>query len=311
VILTVTANPMIEHTVGVDVNRVGGRHRVRAPLAQVTGKGLNVSRALVALGCPNAAVVAAEGALAPVLSRMLGDEGIEHRLAATGSCVRAGFAVVDAAGVATTYYGKGEAGAEELERGLLEAVGAAVEELRPRAAVLAGSLPEGAGTDLYASLARALRRAGVPVVLDAVGPALVAAMSEGAEVVKVNREEFRATFGRAPRSEGDYAAALRDLRDTHGARVAAVTAGSGAAFFLVGDTVYRAIPPEVHVRNTVGSGDSLLAGWLAARYEGLASDEAVRTAMAAGAANAEQLAVAAVDAGRVRELTPKVVLTEV
>ena len=310
-ILTVTANSMIEWTVGVEVHRVGGRHRVPSPLAQVTGKGINVSRALVALGCPTTAVVAGGGPMAPWASQLLQEEAIVHRLVPAADYMRAGFAVVDAAGTVTSYYARGEADEDRLAASLIEATREAAEELRPSAAVLAGSLPEGAGTDLYASLARTLREAGVRVVLDAVGPALVAALAEGAAVVKVNREEFVATFGRSPGSEGEYAAALRDLRDSHGAEVAAVTAGSGAAFFLVDDKVFRAIPPEVVARNTTGSGDSLLAGWLAARYEGLASDEAVRTAMAAGAANAEQLAVAAVDRGRVRELTPKVVLTEV
>ncbi len=302
-VVTLTPNPMWETTFPVPAIGSTGSQRLNAGVRQLTGKGINVVRALANLGHDG-------------LGLLPGDDktprhatDVNYEVINLGITPRVGFVLVDPEGANNTYYEKGPTWTTDQADALVDQIKERVQQLQPDTVVLAGSLPPGLPTNIYERIAQALRPSVACLVLDAVGPALESALSARPDLVKVNRTEFIATFGKSPSSEDEYANALLDLSRNHGVSACAVTAGSGAAFFCLDGRIFRAIPAEIEVRNSVGSGDSLLAGWLANRdadHESL-----IRAAVGAGCANAEQLGVAVFEKERAEALAAQVLVTEI
>jgi len=290
------------------MHQSGINQRVESPIRQVTGKGMNVSRALEGLGVASTAILPCDDFAWGFVGPIVAEEPFDAIQVPGPPGFRAGFVVVTPKGQSTAYYEDGLPWSPEMASGFVLSIEKAVRNLTPEMVVLAGSLPPGTPVDLYAQICAICRKAGVPVALDAVGPALTLALQEGALLAKVNLEEFTETFGRTPVHDHEFVEALNDLRNRYGVEACAVTAGSGAAFFAFEEATYRAVPPEVPVRNPVGSGDSLLAGWLLAHKQGLEPEASVRMAMAAGTANAEKLTVAVLESSRVQELQDQVMI---
>jgi 1-phosphofructokinase len=149
-------------------------------------------------------------------------------------------------------------------------------------------LPERFPPDTYARLIRLFQEAGKITVLDTSGPALAGGLAAGPSVIKPNRQELEACLGRALRSDHDLAAELRKLSAT--LELVVVSDGPNGAYFAGRGKILHAGSPPVTVKDTTGSGDSLL-GQLCADYFGdgrreLTAAIAAR-AVAAGAAAAE------------------------
>jgi 1-phosphofructokinase len=146
--------------------------------------------------------------------------------------------------------------------------------------VASGSLAPGTPDDLYARLTDAVRHVGVRVAVDTSGPALERVLAAGPDVLKPNEEELSEVTGSVPETLGDVVLAANELRSSGVGTVLVSLGPSGAV--LVGDG--RAFHAESRVivpRSTVGAGDALLAGFLAAGGDG---PEALAEGVAWGAA---------------------------
>ena len=162
--------------------------------------------------------------------------------------------------------------------------------------VLTGSLPTGTPTTFYRTL---LEQTPCPVVLDARGPELLAALSCKPRVVKPNREELAMTVGRALPEHADVLAAMRELIE-QGAQGVVVTHGKAAIWVMEGPDSWELTPPVVlPVVNPIGCGDCLAAGiaWGLARGESLV--DAVRLGIAAASDNVTQLLPARLSGERI------------
>ncbi len=152
--------------------------------------------------------------------------------------------------------------------------------------VLTGSLPKGTPPTFYRDL---LKQTGCPVVLDARGPELLAALEHKPRVVKPNREELALTVGRPLPDRAAVLAAMRELIE-RGAQSVIVTEGKNAVCVMERDQVWELTPPMVTpIVNPIGCGDCFAAGvaWGLARGDVLV--DAVRLGMAAAADNITQL----------------------
>lgn len=147
---------------------------------------------------------------------------------------------------------------------------------------ISGSAPPGVPDDFHASLIRKLRRRAIRVLVDVSGSALIQAWEVSPWAVAPNLEEYAAAFGRA-----DAINAARHLATR--AEHVLLTLGGEGALYARGTHIIRVHPPVIDVVNPVASGDAFVAGWLAAMGEGKAPLEAVRLAVACGAANASYL----------------------
>jgi 1-phosphofructokinase len=277
-VVTVTANPAVDHTVWVPGFRAGEVNRVVAEDTSPGGKGVNVAAFLAALGVP----VAATGLLgtrnAGLFHAFFEATGIGHCFVPVPGATRTGIKVVDDEGGTTTDLNFPGFTVTATQLGALEDVVAGL--ARPgRWFVFAGSLPPGAPAGLFRRLAEAVRGRGGRVAVDSSGPALAEAVAAGPDLLKPNRRELEELAGRALGDLGDVAAAARAL----GAPAVAVSMGADGALFARGHEVVFAHAPAVQVASTVGAGDAMVAGLVCAERRGLTLAEAAALATACSA----------------------------
>ncbi|PRY02247.1 1-phosphofructokinase [Allonocardiopsis opalescens] len=278
-IVTLTANPSLDRTVEVAELRPGTVMRAVARQVHPGGKGLNVTRALAAHGIDSRAVLPVGGPEGAHLTALLDGRGVRLEPVAIRESIRCNITVAEPDGTTTKFNEPGPelSGAELdrlVERTLACAAGAAW-------VVAAGSLPPGAPDGFYGGLVRrlaALPRP-VPVAVDTSGPALLEAAGAGPSLLKPNREELETAAGRPLATLGDVVKAAEELR-ARGVGAVLASLGSDGAVLVGADGVWHAEAPARR-RSSVGAGDALLAGFLAA---GAAGAAALAAAVAWGAA---------------------------
>jgi 1-phosphofructokinase family hexose kinase len=307
VILTVTLNAAIDRTVAVPNFRLGRRHRAVESRTVAGGKGVNVARALTLLGRPVIASGFVGGPTGTQVLEQLGEESVLTDFIRIAAESRINLAVIDpTSGEQTEINERGPAvSAEEVKR-LLDRI--AYLAGGAKLCVLAGSVPPGAGDDIYARLVSDLHRRGVPVVLDAEGAAMLAGVRAGASMITPNEREAEELVGQEFADRNDLAQGLLDLVRL-GATEAAVTRPEGC-LAAVGEGSSRRLL-EVHTEplepvSTVGSGDAFLAGYVAARYDGRSPEECLAYGVACGAESTQHFGAGTVDRNQVERLLGEV-----
>jgi 1-phosphofructokinase/tagatose 6-phosphate kinase len=157
--------------------------------------------------------------------------------------------------------------------------------------IFAGSLPRGVEPSFYGEAIRELNRRGVMTVLDAEGEPLRYGTHAEPFLVTPNEREAEGLVGQEFHDDDDFLAGLDSIAEL-GARNVLITRESGCWALLRSEREprrYRALAPRVDPVSAVGSGDVLLAGFVAARLEQRTDEEALRSAVAAGAASTLEL----------------------
>src|SRR5689334_17845070 len=209
-ILTVTLNAAIDRTLAVPNFHVGRRHRAVEQTAVAGGKGVNVARALKALGRPVLATGTSGGGTGARILALLDDEGIANDFVRIQEESRMSTAVVDPTdGVTTEINERGPALSNSerervVERILYLAQGAQI-------VVLCGSLPRSVPVELYGQLVEALRRLGVTTVLDTEGEPLRLGTRCGPDLVTPNLTEAEELVGHEFTDEEDRLNGVRDI----------------------------------------------------------------------------------------------------
>jgi 1-phosphofructokinase family hexose kinase len=286
VIVTVTLNAAIDRTLTVPNFQLGHRHRASQGLTLAGGKGINVARALKRLDVPVVATGLAGGRTGTRIVEELTSEAILNDFVRIADESRTSSAVVDP--TAGTYTEINEWGPhvepEELAM-LLEKI-----SYLARGAdmvVFAGTLPRGVEDSFYAEAIRDLNRRNVPAVLDSEGPPLRLGVEAEAFLVTPNQREAEGLVGQEFGDDEDYTMALDRIADM-GARNVLITSDTRSFGLFRVDrkrTSFRADAPNVEPVSAVGSGDVLLAAFLAARLAEKPLEVALRAAVAAGAAS--------------------------
>ena len=279
-IITVTLNPSLDRTIELERLAQGQVQRVTAARLDPGGKGVNVARALLANGVPTRAVVPVAGIEGDQLVGLLKQEGVDVEVVPVLGHTRSNITIAEADGTVTKL---NEPGAPLCADDLEALAGRVLEAASPGSwVVLSGSLPPGLRAQAYATLTYRFVAAGLRVVVDTSGPAFLAAVAVGPELVKPNAEELAEAVGRPLRSRSAVVAAARELQD-RGARTVLVSLGAAGAILVDEDVVVGESPVD-EPRSTVGAGDAFLAGFLAAQYYGASRREAFAQALAWGAA---------------------------
>jgi 1-phosphofructokinase family hexose kinase len=307
VILTVTLNAAIDRTVAVPNFRLARRHRAVESRTVAGGKGINVARALTRLGRPVIAAGFVGGPTGTRVLEQLREESVLTDFTRIAAETRINLAVIDpTSGDQTEINERGPAVSPEEVKRLFERIGYL--SSGAKICVLAGSLPPGAGDDLYARLIADLSRRGVAVVLDAEGEAMMEGVRAGASMVTPNEREAEELVGQEFSDRGDLAAGLNELVRL-GAVEAAITRPEGCVA-AVGEGAERRLL-EVHTEplepvSTVGSGDAFLAGYVAARYEGRSAEDCLAYGVACGAESTQHFGAGTVDRNQVERLLGEV-----
>jgi 1-phosphofructokinase family hexose kinase len=306
-IVTVTLNAAIDKTLAVPNFRLGRRHRAVEQAAMAGGKGVNVARALRALGQPVIATGVAGGPTGTRIVEHLTEEGILNDFVRIREESRTSTAVVDpTSGEQTEINEHGPHVSEQelelfIDKLLYLAKGAAV-------CVFAGSLPRGVDAGLYGRLIEEMRRLGVTTVLDSEGEPLLIATRKGPDVVSPNEIEAEGLVGHEFSDEEDRRRALGEMVEM-GAREGIMTLADGCLAVL-GDggerRLYRATLEPLEPVSSVGSGDAFLAGFVAARYGDRDTEDCLRFAVACGAESTQHFGAGVVEQREVERLLPEV-----
>ena len=313
-IVTVTLNAALDRTLTVPSFQRGHRHRASQVLTLAGGKGINVARALKRLDVPVVATGLAGGRTGTRIVEELTAEAILNDFVRISAESRTSTAVVDP--TSGTYTEINEWG-PEVTPGELELLMEKLQYLSRGAdfVVLAGSLPRKVPTSFYADAIRDLARRDVRVVLDSEGEAMQTSVDAAPYLVSPNQDEAEQLVGQELETDDDFLMALDAIAEM-GPRNVVITLENGCfALLRHGRKTrrVRAFAPHVEPVSRVGSGDVLLAQFLAGIVEERSPDDAIRLAVAAGAASVRelgagrfdvQMASAMVDAVDVAELQP-------
>jgi 1-phosphofructokinase len=260
-IVTLTANPSVDRTIEVDELRPGTVIRARASRVDAGGKGVNVARALAAHGHKAKAVLPSGGAEGTQLEALLAGSGLDLLTVRIAGSIRANVTVVAADGTTTKLNEPGPV----LSRDELETLAATLSEAAVLAGwvVLSGSLSPGAPADWYAGLIRRLRGSGPRVAIDSSGPPLAEAIAARPDLVKPNREELAELTGRPIDTIAEVVGAA-GLLTARGVGAVLTSLGPAGAVLVGGNVAWHATAAATEPRSTVGAGDAMLAGYLAA-----------------------------------------------
>ncbi len=289
-IVTVTMNAAIDRTLTVPNFQRGQRHRASDGLTLAGGKGINIARALKRLGVPVVATGLAGGQTGTRIVEALTAEAILNDFVRIEGESRTSTAIVDPTGGSYTEVNEWgpHVDADELET-LLEKL-----TYLSRGAdyvIFAGSLPRGIEDGFYAEAIRELNRRGVLTVLDCEGEPFRLGTQAEPFLVSPNEREAEGLVGQEFHDDDDFLTGLDAIAEL-GARNVLITRESGCWALLRSEREprrYRALAPRMDPVSAVGSGDVLLAGFVAARLEERSDEEALRAAVAAGAASTMQI----------------------
>ena len=282
-IVTVTLNPAVDEAISIAELDLGEINRCRFDSLDAGGKGLNASRVIHRLGRATLALGFVGGVTGALLRGLLDNERVPHAFDDVEEMTRLNVMLVERrVARRTRLYLPGP-----------HVAPARIGDLRHRLeavppggiVVLAGSLPPGLPESVYFELVGWLRERGVQTIVDTSETALMRVLPARPALIKPNAEEAGRLLGRRIVSFADAHDAARQLRRL-GAQQVVISLGKDGAVGAGPDGAWEAVPPEVEVRSTVGSGDSMVAGLAIALNEGAGLAEGLRFGTAAGAATA-------------------------
>ncbi len=290
-IYTVTCNPALDCAVYIDRLQLGEMNRTGDNTLSPSGKGINVSRVLTALGQPNTALGFVAGETGALLTRMLHSRGVQTDLIS----LEVGNTRINVKLHAETETELNAPGAV-VSQAALEQLLLQLDRLQAGDVLcVCGSLAPGLPADTYRRLLERVAERGVYTVLDAAGAALAEALPAQPWLIKPNRTELSQLLGRELSTLAEVAEGAVALQ-RQCARHVLVSLGGEGALLCTEDCKRLHLPaPAGQVCDTVGAGDSTVAGFVAGWLTHGTLAEALRLGVAAGSATAfsTELATAA------------------
>ena len=263
-IITVTLNPCIDADYKLsEPFKAGELNRVPEPSITYSGKGINVSKALLKMGRDS------------VVMGIFGTDGTDERLRDMGLSVsavnvcgslRRNTAIIDSFGIQTQI---NEPGLFVSDEKLREFIGLFKSELKCQGGavvVLSGSVPKGVTKDIYRKLCTIARNAGAYVILDCDGEALKEGMDAIPDLIKPNREEFEAINGKMLEGAGEELRinaakeALRFHLTNHSSVL--LTLGEDGSVYAGPEGCYMTEAHKTEIKTFKGAGDSFLAAFI-------------------------------------------------
>ena len=287
-IYTVTFNPSLDYIVSVDDFKLGLTNRTSSELMLPGGKGINVSTVLQNLGIENTALGFIAGFVGEEIRREVENLGVNAEFISLPlgiSRINLKLKSIDG----TEINGRGP----KIPR---EAVDALMTQLDRLGAddtlVLAGSIPASMPDDIYQKIMERLDGRDVRIVVDATKDLLLNVLGHHPFLIKPNNHELGDIFGVKLSEREEVVPYAKKLQEKGAVNVLVSMAGKGAVLLAEDGSVYAAEAPKGTLKNGVGAGDSMVAGFLAGYGESGDYEHAFRMGLAAGSASAfsEQLA---------------------
>lgn len=286
-ITTVTLNTAVDKLYLVEGSVPGSVMRVKEVFNTAGGKGLNVSKVAALAGEKVTATGFLGGFNGKYVASLLKSSGIDARFAEIGTETRSCINIRDlATGKHTEYL---EPGAEITDSDLSEFL-RIFRSVLPQSDVItiSGSAPKGTPATFYGDIIKLCRGAATPVIADTSGELLIEAVNAKPTMIKPNIDELEQLLGEKAVSREQIISAAKRLH-SGGIEYVAVSLGKEGSILVCGEGVFKGETPDIPVANTVGCGDSMVAGFAVSISRGYCAEEALRFATAVSTANALEI----------------------
>ena len=275
-IVTLTLNPAFDVHATLESFKAGHENLAEKVTRDVGGKGINISRALTANGIENRALVVTGDENAADFREGLNREKLDFAEITVPGRIRENITIHPASGDETRLSFRGFSAP-----GLLTKVEEILDVGEGDIVTFTGSLPGGVFADEAEEFLKKLVGAGVKVVIDSKSITLDQLRSIKPWLIKPNDEELEAYFGKL--DDEKMLAAAKNLH-ADGIGNVAVSLGAKGSILVTGSGIFRAVPPKIDAVSTIGAGDSMIAGFIAATTLGVDDESKLRIASAFGTA---------------------------
>jgi 1-phosphofructokinase len=279
-IYTVTLNPALDYFVQLDQVNLGAVNRSAVDFKAPGGKGINVSRVLKRLGHQTVALGFIGGFTGNYVREVIEKEEIDTNFIEVDGDTRINVKIKSQSeseinGVSP------EISAENLEQ-LRQKLSALNEG---DVLVLAGSVPSTMPTAIYETLCQEAHERKAEVFIDSSGEPMEKVLNAGPTFIKPNHHELGELFSVAISTPKEAIPYVQRLVD-YGIKYVLVSFAGDGAILGTKETILFANTPKGEVKNSVGAGDSVVAGFIAAQTEKMSLEEAFKFAVATGSATA-------------------------
>lgn len=287
-IYTLTFNPSLDYIVDVPQFTCGKVNRTAKEIIFPGGKGINVSIVLKNLGIENTALGFLAGFTGEEIKRLIEEKGI----CAEFISVEKGMSRINVklrSEQETEINGQGPViGPADIAR-LYEKLDTLQ---NGDVLVMAGSIPDVMPRTMYMDIMRHLQEKKLKIVVDATKDLLVNVLQYHPFLIKPNHHELGEIFGVTLTEKKDVVPYAKKMQEMGAKNVLVSMAGEGAVLVAEDGSIYQSEAPKGKVVNSVGAGDSMVAGFLAGYLEQGKYGEAFRMGVCAGSASAfsEELA---------------------
>ena len=287
-IYTVTFNPAIDYVVHFDCLQAGEINRNVSEEFQFGGKGINVSNVLRTLGFDTVALGFVAGFIGEGFEKGLEEMGLKTDLIH----VREGMTRINVkikAAEETEINGIGPV----ITEADMEALNQKLDAIGPDdVLVLSGSIPKCLPGDTYERIMARLDGRGIPIAVDATKDLLVNVLKYRPFLIKPNNHELGEIFGKVLKTDEEIVDCAKKLQEMGGRNILVSMAGDGALLLDEDGQTHRIGCPRGKVKNSVGAGDSMVAGFLAGWLETGYYSYALKLGTATGSATAFSIGLA-------------------
>jgi tagatose 6-phosphate kinase len=281
--LTITLNASIDRTAFIDDFSINKINRTNTPIESAGGKGLNVARVLKILGKDVTATGFIGGNYGKKLKYLMLKDNIDNDFYEIEGETRFCLAIVDRKNNTLTEINENgpNISKEEFDNFLKK-----ITELSKgkKFVIISGSVPTSLSDDTYFKIINHLKNLNIPCLLDASRKYLKSAILAKPFLIKPNHTEAEDLLGYKLDTIDKILQALSDIKKY--CKMSIITYQDKGSFFYYKDEILQFVPPKLKVVNTVGSGDSFLAGLSVKLEENCSLEEIGKFATACGTANA-------------------------
>ncbi len=304
-IYTITLNPALDRTIWIDSIREDVSNRILEEKSYAGGKSIDVSKVLKNFGVDNIALGFVGGFAGRELEGRLLNEGIQSDFVRVSGETRTNIIIHEnATGRQLAFNARGP----EVEPHELMQLIERVENLQsPEIVAIGGSLPPGVSPEIYRKIITVAKRLKAKVVLDVDGSALKVGIQAKPDIIKPNIHELSELVGRELSELEDIRAAAREL-NKGGVGIVLVSMGSKGILMVKNGLECLAVPPNVQIRNTIGAGDSAVAGFVFGIVIGKDLKRSLMYAVTSGTATTLSVGTALCQEDDFKEILPQVKL---
>lgn len=281
-IYTVTLNPAIDYVVKLDNLENGGVNRVSEEYVYPGGKGINVSLILKELGYESCALGFISGFTGAFIKDCLEGKGLDTDFIN----LKNGFSRINVkikSSEETEINGKGPSITDEE----LEVLYSKIDKLNSEdVLILAGSIPSTLDEKLYENIMARIDDKNIKVVVDATKKLLLNVLKYKPFLIKPNNHELEEMFNVKLNSIDDVVLYAKKLQDMGARNVLVSMGGDGALIITENGEVLISNVPKGTVKNSVGAGDSMVAGFVAGFLKNNNYEDALTLGAASGSATA-------------------------